>query len=194
MEIIDAYLESARKIIDLIDRSSILNLVNALEIIRKNKGRLFILGVGGSSGNASHAVNDFRKLTEIETYSPTDNVSELTARINDEGWNTVFTEWLRISKLNNQDGLLILSVGGGDLDRNVSTNICYAIDLAEEKGSKIFSIVGKNTGYAYKKSDICILIPEVDTNFITPLSESFQAIVWHLVVSHPILSKNKTKW
>ena len=165
-----------------------------LSNIKKKNGRLFFLGVGGSAGNCSHAVNDFRKLCEIECYSPTDNVSELTARTNDEGWKTVFIEWLKISKLNKNDAIFIFSVGGGNKKKKVSENLISAIDYAKIQKAKIFSFVGKKDGYAYKKSDISILIPTLDTNLVTPFSESFQVVLWHLLVSHPKLKTKSTKW
>lgn len=168
----------------------------ALELIniKKKNGRLFFLGVGGSAGNCSHAVNDFRKLCEIECYSPTDNVSELTARTNDEGWKTVFIEWLKISKLNKNDAIFIFSVGGGNKKKKVSENLISAIDYAKIQKAKVFSFVGKKDGYAYKKSDISISIPLLDTNLVTPFSESFQVVLWHLLVSHPKLKTKSTKW
>ena len=152
------------------------------------------MGVGGSAGNASHAVNDFRKLCNIECYAPTDNVSELTARTNDEGWDTVFSEWLKISKICDKDAILIFSVGGGNLKKNVSTNIINAIDLCVQKKTKIFGIVGKKDGYTFEKADICVLVPTEDSTRITPHSEEFQTVIWHCLVSHPKLQKNETKW
>ncbi len=177
-----------------ISYENILKLTQKLVIIRKNKGRLFILGVGGSSGNASHAVNDFRKLCNIEAYAPTDNVSELTARTNDEGFETIFSEYLKISNLNEKDGILIFSVGGGNVEKNVSLNLIEAIKEARIRKAKVFSIIGKNDGYAAENSDISIIIPNVDKSLITPMSEAFQAVVWHCIVSHPNLSINPTKW
>lgn len=159
----------------------------------RGHGRLFILGVGGSAGNASHAVNDFRKLCEIEAYAPTDNVSELTARTNDEGFHTVFYEWLKVSKLSSNDAILIFSVGGGNLEKQVSVNLMNAIDLAKEVGAGIFGIVGMK-GYTFKEADICILVPPLSPERITPHSEAFQAIIWHCLVSNPILQLKGTKW
>jgi len=150
--------------------------------------------VGGSAGNCSHAVNDFRKLCNIESYAPTDNVSELTARTNDEGWETIFVEWLKVSNFNIRDAIFIFSVGGGNKKKKVSQNLIHAIDFVKKKRGKIFSIVGRSDGYAFKKSDISILIKSKDKNLITPISESFQSIIWHLIVSHPQLKINKTKW
>ncbi len=177
-----------------IDYNKIEKLAYQLSNLRKKNGRLFIIGVGGSAGNASHAVNDFRKLCKIETYSPIDNVSELTARINDEGWDSSISEWLKISKLNNKDAILIFSVGGGNIKKRVSINIVNAIKFAKLKKSKIFSIIGKKNGYAAKNSNVSILIESQDQKLITPISESFQSVVWHCLVSHPLLQANKTKW
>jgi D-sedoheptulose 7-phosphate isomerase len=162
--------------------------------VRQRGGRLFILGVGGSAANASHAVNDFRKIGGIEAYAPTDNVSELTARTNDEGWASVFAEWLRGSRLNAKDALLILSVGGGNLEKNVSPNLVAAVQLAKQVGARVFGIVGKDGGYTAKVADACVIIPTVNANNITPHSEAFQAVVWHLWVSHPDVKMNQTKW
>jgi D-sedoheptulose 7-phosphate isomerase len=188
------FLNSISKICGLFDFVQIENLVDDISRIKKNKGRIFFLGVGGSAGNCSHAVNDFRKLCEIECYSPTDNVSELTARTNDEGWKTIFVEWLKISNLNKKDAIFIFSVGGGNKEKKISENLIYAIDYAKHKKAKIFSFVGKKDGYAYKKSDISVLIPIIDPKMITPFSESFQTVLWHLLVSHPKLKKKPTKW
>jgi len=188
------FLNSISKICGLFDFVQIEKLVNEISGIKKNKGRIFFLGVGGSAGNCSHAVNDFRKLCEIECYSPTDNVSELTARTNDEGWKTIFVEWLKISNLNKKDAIFIFSVGGGNKEKKISENLIYAIDYAKHKKARIFSFVGKKDGYAYEKSDISVLIPIIDPKMITPFSESFQAVLWHLLVSHPKLKKKPTKW
>jgi D-sedoheptulose 7-phosphate isomerase len=177
-----------------IDIEVIEEMINLLVETRKNRGRLFILGIGGSAGNASHAVNDFRKLANIESYAPTDNVSELTARTNDDGFQTVFEEYLRVSQLNANDCILILSVGGGDLERGVSTIFCPAINLAKIRHAKIIGIVGRENGYTHQNADICLVIPQVNPYAITPHSEAFQAIVWHLMVSHPKLKENETKW
>lgn len=161
---------------------------------RAGGGRLFILGVGGSAGNASHAVNDFRKITGIEAYAPTDNVSELTARANDEGWPSIFEAWLKVSRLNAKDALLIFSVGGGNLEKNVSPNLVTALQYAKQIGSKVIGIVGRDGGYTAKVADACVLVPVVNPDHITPHSEAFQAVVWHLLVSHPILKQAQTKW
>ena len=169
-------------------------LAAALGLLREGGGRLFMLGVGGSAGNCSHAVNDFRKLCGIETYSPVDNVSELTARANDEGWETIFAGWLEVSRLSARDAIFVLSVGGGDLERNISTNLIRAIEFARSRGAKVFGIVGKETGYTAKNGDVVVAIPQVKAEWVTPLSEAFQAVVWHCLVSHPALQLRKTKW
>jgi D-sedoheptulose 7-phosphate isomerase len=168
--------------------------VAELVATRARGGRLFILGVGGSAANASHAVNDFRKIAGLECYAPTDNVSELTARTNDEGWATVFVEWLRGSRLKAADTLLILSVGGGNLEKNVSPNLVLALKFAQDVGAHIIAIVGKDGGYAAKVAHACVIVPTVNPANITPHSEAFQAVIWHLFVSHPDLKMNQTKW
>ncbi len=169
-------------------------MVALLAETRERGGRLFILGVGGSAGNASHAVNDFRKICGFEAYAPTDNVSELTARTNDEGWGTVFAEWLRGSRLRKEDALLVLSVGGGNLEKNVSPNLVEALKLAKERGATVLGIVGKDGGYTAQVADACCVVPTVNPATITPHSEAFQAVVWHLFVSHPALKIRETKW
>jgi D-sedoheptulose 7-phosphate isomerase len=170
------------------------NCIKELVAVRVRGGRLFILGVGGSAANASHAVNDFRKIACLECYAPTDNVSELTARTNDEGWSSVFVEWLRGSRLNAKDAVLILSVGGGNLEMNVSPNLINALQYAKEVGARVLGIVGKDGGYTAKVADVCVIIPTVNPGNVTPHSEAFQAVVWHLFVSHPDLKMNQTKW
>jgi D-sedoheptulose 7-phosphate isomerase len=165
-----------------------------LKKVKEEKGRVFFLGVGGSAANASHAVNDFRKLAGIESYAPTDNVAELTARTNDEGWPTVFSAWLKVSNLNSKDCLFVLSVGGGDKERGVSVNLCEAIDLGKSVGAKILGIVGRDGGYTAKNADACLVVPTVNPLTVTPHSESFQVVIWHLMVSHPELKSNETKW
>ena len=177
-----------------IDIERVEALVNNLAKIRATKGRLFILGVGGSAANASHAVNDFRKLCAIETYAPTDNISELTARTNDEGWETVFSEWLKISRLNRNDGVLIFSVGGGNREKNVSVNIINALDYAKSVGTSIMGIVGRDGGYTAEVANVAVIIPTVDANLVTPHAEGYQAVVWHCLVSHPKLQVQETKW
>jgi D-sedoheptulose 7-phosphate isomerase len=168
--------------------------VAELRGVRERGGRLFILGVGGSAANASHAVNDFRKIAGLECYAPTDNVSELTARTNDDGWASVFVEWLRGSRLSAKDALLIFSVGGGNLEKNVSPNLVTALQLAKQLGTRIIGIVGKDGGYTAKVANACVIVPAVNPNNVTPHSEAFQAVVWHLFVSHPDLKVNQTKW
>ena len=194
MKKIQSFLNEIKLTTENIDQKQIYRLILELKSLQTKKGRLVIIGVGGSAANASHAVNDFRKLCNIDAYTPTDNVSELTARTNDEGWNTIFKGWLQTFRLNSKDKLLIFSVGGGNLKKNVSTNIIEAIKYAKNCKSKILSVVGKNDGYSYKNSDVCVFIPVFDKKRVTPVSEAYQAVVWHLIVSHPILQKNKTKW
>jgi len=188
------YFQNVAKIADTINIKEISNLVFELKKVKKKGGRIFFLGVGGSAGNCSHAVNDFRKLCNIESYTPKDNVSELTARINDEGWASSFVNWLKVSKFKKKDALFILSVGGGNKKKNISTNLVMAIDYAKKINSNIFGIIGKQDGYAKKLSNKVIVIPEVDKKMVTPFSEAFQAVVWHCLVSHPQLQINKTKW
>ena len=191
---VNKYFFQIAKIASLVDRRKIDQLVIELVKIKKKSGRIFFLGVGGSAGNSSHAVNDFRKLCNIESYTPTDNVSELTARINDEGWKFSFLDWLKVSKLNKNDALFILSVGGGSQKRNISTNLISAIAYAKKNKTKIFGIIGKTEGYAKRLGDNVIVIPEIDKKMITPHTESFQSVVWHCLVSHPLLQVKKTKW
>lgn len=188
------HLKEVSTIAKEMDISLIDKMIDVLVKVKKARGRLFILGIGGSAGNASHAVNDFRKLANIESYAPTDNVSELTARTNDEGFDTVFEGYLKVSKLRPEDCILILSVGGGDIEKGVSKNLCSAIDFAKKTKCQILGIVGRKDGYTKKQADVCLVIPPVNPNSITPHSESFQAIVWHLMVSHPKLKENATKW
>ena len=188
------FFAEAGRICAAIDAARVEALADELSQLRQRGGRLFILGVGGSAGNSSHAVNDFRKLCGIEAYSPVDNVSELTARTNDEGWESVFAAWLEISRLNERDAILIFSVGGGDVERNVSANIVKAIDLAKSRRAKVFGVVGKSTGYTAKTGDVVVVVPEVSPDRITPHSEAFQAVVWHCLVSHPALQIGRTKW
>ncbi|MBE34310.1 MAG: sugar isomerase [Opitutaceae bacterium] len=188
------HLKETAEIVSEISADDCEKCVAALLATRERGGRLFILGVGGSAANASHAVNDFRKIAGFECYAPTDNVSELTARTNDEGWHTIFSEWLRGSRLNEKDCLLILSVGGGNLENNVSPGFISAIQLAKEVGARVLGILGKDGGYTATQADACVIIPTVNPNNITPHSEAFQAVVWHLFVSHPDLKVNQTKW
>lgn len=191
---IQQYLKEVSNIASRLDAGAIDKLIELLAETKKNNGRLFILGVGGSAGNASHMVNDFRKIVGIESYAPTDNVSELTARTNDEGWATVFSTWLKTSKLKTDDMIFILSVGGGDAEKNISANLVEAIKFAKEVGAKVGGIVGPNGGYTAQFADACVKIPVTASDLITPLSESFQAVVWHLLVSDPRLKANQTKW
>ncbi len=188
------HLAETRDIVAALDPALLERIVEGLAAVRERGGRLFILGVGGSAANASHAVNDFRKICGFECYAPTDNVSELTARTNDEGWATVFAEWLRGSRLNARDGLLILSVGGGSLEKNVSPNLVEALKLAKTVGASVFGICGKDGGYTAQVADACVIIPTVNPANITPHSEAFQGVVWHLFVSHPRLKVAQTKW
>src|SRR5258708_6223380 len=187
MTFIEGFLKEVQEVTEGLDCAAIDAVVERLLAVRERGGRLFVLGVGGSAGNASHAVNDFRKICGLECYAPTDNVSELTARTNDEGWATVFSEWLRGSHLSENDGLLVLSVGGGNLDRNVSPNLVSAIRLAKEVGATVTGIVGRDGGYTAKMADAVVIVPIVNPDHVTPHSEAFQAVVWHLLVSHPRL-------
>jgi D-sedoheptulose 7-phosphate isomerase len=194
MEFIKQFLNEATQLIQQINHSQIEKMVSLLAETRANEGRLFVLGVGGSAANASHAVNDFRKIVGIEAYAPTDNVSELTARTNDEGWTSVFSKWLQVSRLKAKDLLLILSVGGGNLEKNVSPNLVEALQYAKQVGSKIIGIVGRDGGYTAQVADSCVIIPTVNPVNTTPHAEAFQAVIWHLLVSHPTLKKAETKW
>ena len=190
----DHHLAEAIEIIKKIETKQIEKIVDLILNVRNEKGRIFFLGVGGSAGNCSHAVNDFRKIIGIESYAPTDNVSELTARTNDEGWSTIFSEWLKVSNLNPKDLIFVFSVGGGNLEKNISTNLVEALKYGKLIGCKLVGIVGRDGGYTSKVSDACIIIPTVNEKTITPHTEAFQAVVWHCLVSHPLLQKNKTKW
>ena len=188
------FLAEVRQITEQLDQAAIERCADELAAIRGRGGRLFILGVGGSAGNAGHAVNDFRKSCGFEAYAPTDNVSELTARTNDEGWATVFSEWLKGSRINAKDGLLIFSVGGGNLEKNVSPNLVSAIQLAKQAGASVVGIVGRDGGYTAQQATACVIVPTVNPTHVTPHSEAFQGIVWHLLVSHPKLKVAQTKW
>ena len=194
MSFTQEFLKEVQAVTQELDAGAIDAVVEQLLAVRERGGRLFILGVGGSAGNASHAVNDFRKICGFEAYAPTDNVSELTARTNDEGWPTIFVEWLRGSRLSAKDGLLVLSVGGGNLEKNVSPNLVAAMQLAKQVGARIIGIIGKDGGYTAKVADACVIVPTVNPNNVTPHSEAFQAAIWHLFVSHPDLKVNQTKW
>ena len=188
------HLDEAAKITSAISADTIEAMVQLLKKVKEGKGRIFFLGVGGSAANAGHAVNDFRKLAGIESYAPTDNVAELTARTNDEGWPTVFSGWLKVSNLNSKDCLFVLSVGGGDKERGVSANLCEAIDFGKSVGAKVTGIIGRDGGYTAKMADVCLIVPTVNPSTVTPHSESFQTVIWHLMVSHPELKANSTKW
>jgi len=188
------HLNEAIEIINKIDEAQIEKMADLISCVKKDNGRIFFLGVGGSAGNCSHAVNDFRKIVGIESYAPTDNVSELTARTNDEGWSTIFVEWLKTSKLLSKDMIFIFSVGGGNLERNISPNLVEALKYAKDVGSKVVGVVGRDGGYTAQVADACAIIPTVNADTITPHSEAFQAVVWHLLVSHPKLKANETKW
>ena len=190
----EQHLRETADVVSKLDAAACEKAVALLADVRARGGRLFILGVGGSAANASHAVNDFRKIAGLESYAPTDNVSELTARTNDEGWPSVFAEWLKGSRLTGKDALLILSVGGGDAEKNISANLVAALELAKERGSAILGIVGRDGGYTAKVADVCVIIPTVNPMNTTPHTEAFQAVVWHLFVSHPALKTAETKW
>ena len=190
----NTFFDQVNEISKNLDKKKIENLVLKVLKVKRDNGRIFFLGVGGSAGNCSHAVNDFRKLCNIECYSPTDNVSELTARINDDGWHNSYVDWLKVSNLNKKDALFIFSVGGGNKKYNVSVNLIKSIDYSKKIGCKIFGIVGRKDGYLNKKGNCVIVIPTKNKSLITPLSESFQSIIWHYIVSHPLLKQNKTKW
>lgn len=194
MNFSQSYLGEATQLISQLDTAAIEKMADVLARVREQAGRLFILGVGGSAANASHAVNDFRKICGFECYAPTDNVSELTARTNDEGWATVFAEWLKGSRLGSKDALLIFSVGGGNLEKNVSPNLVAAVQLATSTGAAVLGIVGRDGGYTAKAATACVIIPTVNADHVTPHAEAFQAVVWHLLVSHPKLKVNRTKW
>lgn len=188
------HLKETAEIVQILDVAAIEKMADLLAGIKQGGGRLFFLGVGGSAGNCSHAVNDFRKIVGIESYAPTDNVSELTARTNDEGWATVFIEWLKVSRLSAKDGVFIFSVGGGNLEKNISPNLVTALQHAKSVGAKIAGVVGRDGGYTATVADACVIIPTVNPETVTPHSEAFQAVVWHLLVSHPKLKVNQTKW
>jgi D-sedoheptulose 7-phosphate isomerase len=188
------FFEEARSICETVSCATVEAMAAQLVDLRERKGRLFLIGVGGSAGNCSHAVNDFRKLCGIQAYSPVDNVSELTARANDEGWDTIFSGWLEVSNLAANDAILVFSVGGGDVARNVSTNIVKAIDFAKSRGAKVLGVVGKDSGYTALNGDVVVVVPQVNPARVTPLSEAFQAVIWHCLVSHPKLQIMRTKW
>lgn len=189
------YLNQSIEIIDAIDQNIVEKMAQSMSDIRKNGGRIFFIGSGGGAGHASHAVNDFRKIANIESYSPSDNVSELTARINDDGWDSAYSNWLKVSKFSNKDALFVFSVGGGSIDKNISMNLVECLKLAESHDSIVLGVVGKDGGYAKKVGgDNVLVIPVVDEDLITPHTEAFQAVIWHLLVSHPLVLENSMKW
>ncbi|MBI2995641.1 MAG: SIS domain-containing protein [Candidatus Melainabacteria bacterium] len=194
MDYIKTYLEQTSRIAQMLDQNAINKAINILKDVRENKGRVFVLGVGGGAGNASHAVNDFRKIAGIETYAPTDNVSELTARVNDDGWDSVFKNWLAVSKLSNNDVVIVFSVGGGNVEKNISVNLVKALKFAKEVSAKIIGVVSRDGGYTKEVADCCILIPTLTPNTVTPHAEEFQAVIWHLIVSHPEIQRSEMKW
>lgn len=194
MSYVTDYLKEVHQIVDGIDAGSVEKIITYLVRLRKDEGRLFFLGVGGGAGNATHAVNDFRKIAGIESYTPTDNVSELSARINDDGWTSAFVNWLKGSRLNSKDAVFVLSVGGGNAERNISPNIVQALKYAKETGAKVFGIVGRDGGYTAKVADACVVVPTVSANTVTPHTESFQSIISHLIVSHPEMKVSEMKW
>jgi D-sedoheptulose 7-phosphate isomerase len=190
----ERYLQEASEIIGRLDTAAIERVASLLARIKADGGRLFFLGVGGSAANCSHAVNDFRKIAGVESYAPTDNVAELTARTNDEGWESVFAEWLKVSRLSARDALFIMSVGGGNVERNISSNLVCAIQLAKKVGAKVTGVVGRDGGFTARAADACVVVPPVNAQTVTPHTESFQALIWHLLVSHPLLKEHPTKW
>ncbi len=194
MDYIRKYFSEASKICDLIDKDQLKKMIVELVKLKKGGGRLFFLGVGGSAANASHAVNDFRKICGCEAYTPMDNISELSARVNDDGWDTVFINWLKGSRLNEKDGVFIFSVGGGNKEKNVSPNLVEALKYAKVLGTKVFGVVGRDGGYTAQVADVCIIIPPINLESITPHTESFQAVIWHLIVSHPDMKSSEMKW
>jgi len=191
---ISAFLDDAVTIIKKIDRMQIQKMTKILQDVRTNGGRLFIIGIGGGAGHASHAVNDFRKIAGIESYAPTDNVSELTARVNDDGWETVFESWLKGSRLTAKDCIFVFSVGGGNAEKNVSVTLVNALRYAKEQGAEVIGVVGRDGGYTAKVADACVIIPTVDSKTVTPQTEAFQAVIWHLIVSSPAMQKYEMKW
>ncbi len=194
MSYISQYINDAVKILELIDQNKIEKMIQILLDVREKQGRLFLLGVGGSAANCIHAVNDFRKLAGIETYSPAENIAEITARTNDEGWHTVFSEWLKCSHINEKDAVMVFSVGGGNKEKNVSANIVYALDVAKSKNARVLGILGRDGGHTAKIADACVIVPPVNPETITPHSEAFQAVIWHMIVADPRLMQIKNKW
>ncbi len=194
MSYISQYINDAVKILELIDQNKIEKMIQILLDVREKQGRLFLLGVGGSAANCIHAVNDFRKLAGIETYSPAENIAEITARTNDEGWHTVFSEWLKCSHINEKDAVMVFSVGGGNKEKNVSANIVYALDVAKSKKARVLGILGRDGGHTAKIADACVIVPPINPETITPHSEAFQAVIWHMIVADPRLMQIKNKW
>jgi D-sedoheptulose 7-phosphate isomerase len=194
MDYTSQYFSEVSQILERLDRAAIENMVDLLWTVRNEGGRIFFLGVGGGAGHASHAVNDFRKIAGIEAYAPTDNVSELTARINDDGWETSYSNWLRGSRLRKEDAIFVFSVGGGDPERNISANLVTALRYGKQVGAKICGIVGRDGGYTALVSDVCVVVPVINHETVTPHTESFQALIWHLMVSHPLLKTTEMKW
>lgn len=194
MDYVKQYFDEVKNIVDSTHEADIQQIVESLRQLRRKGGRLFFLGVGGSASNASHAVNDFRKICGIEAYTPTDNVSELTARTNDNGWESIFVDWLKGSKLTSRDGVFVLSVGGGNPEKNISVNLIHALDYAREVRAKIFGIVGRDGGYTTKVANVCVIVPTVNSETVTPHTESFQSVILHLIVSHPALKVSEMKW
>jgi len=191
---VNQYLDEVTKVVDALDVGVIEKMIDGLMGLREKGGRLFLLGVGGGAGNATHAVNDFRKICNFESYTPSDNVSELSARVNDDGWDTVFVNWLKGSRLKDSDGVFVFSVGGGNEKKNISTNIVGALKYAREVGAKIFGVVGRDGGYTAQVADVCIIVPTVNPGTVTAHTESFQAVIWHLIVSHPDMKMSEMKW
>ncbi len=194
MSYVDVYMDELYKVIGGMDKAAMEKMVRLLMDLRERGGRLFFLGVGGGAGNASHAVNDFRKICGIESYAPTDNVSELTARVNDDGWDTTFVNWLKGSRLRKEDGVFVFSVGGGNAEKNISMNLVRALEYAREVGAKVFGVVGRDGGYTAQVADACVIIPTVNPETVTPHTEAFQAVVWHMIVSHPDMKISEMKW
>ena len=194
MKFIKSYLNETIELVQKIDQSQIEGVINNIKIIKNQKGRIFFVGVGGGAGHASHAVNDFRKICGIEAYSPSENISELTARINDDGWETAYGNWLKGSRINNKDMIFVFSVGGGNIEKNISMNIVFSIKYAKQVGAKIVGIVGKDGGFTAKVADACVILPTINELNITPHTEGFQAVIWHMIVSHPELRENEMKW
>jgi D-sedoheptulose 7-phosphate isomerase len=194
LDYIKQYQQELHQIVEGLDLTTIDHMIKLLVQLREEGGRLFFLGVGGGAGNAAHAVNDFRKIAGIESYTPTDNVSELSARVNDEGWESVFINWLKGSRLNSCDGVFVFSVGGGHAEKNISANIVQALKFSKEVGAKVFGVVGRDGGYTAQVADACVIVPTVNPETITPHTEAFQAVVWHLIVSHPVIQKYEMKW